>query len=516
MEENKPERGHTSRLLSEQASQALLIGVGFVDRVLATSILFRLWDLRTFEAWAACLALAGFVSLFEFGFNLYFNNRITFETEQGRREKMRRTYFAANGVFAICGLLSAIGMAAAALAAQGLTEAALASIFLTLAASARLAMSATNALYRANRAYARYALVQVGSETVRIGLTVIAVVAGGGLGLAAGFSSLGVVLISVLFVSMDCRRRFYPHTLKIVWDRGVAREALGMSSAYFAQLVPVILWTSLPVLVLTGSRSVSAATGMVASFVLIRTLSNLARTPLQAFGIVFGQECGRRLAIAEHDGARETLNSAARLFAVLSGMASGLLVAGGAQIVSLWTGDGQIFQLELMVAAMAPMTVAASSVLAHNVLVASNAPFHAAAGRWLQVAITGCWYLFGPGDSAAVRMMVALSLGEVFGYAPLAYVAIARLIPGAGVAFQLRIAGMTLICAAGMGVLVHANQYVLGSLPQGGVLALVSSMLIAALLLPFLGLDGKDRARLWNHGVLPVWHWIRRKGRVAG
>jgi hypothetical protein len=517
MRDTGPERSHTSRLLSEQVSQALLIAIGFVDRILATSLLFRLWDLRTFETWAACLALAGFVSLFEFGFNLYFNNRITIETEQGRHEDMRRTYFAANGIFALCGLTSAIGMSGAALVTQGFSEASLASILLCLAGSAKLAMSGTNALYRANRAYDRFALIQLSSEAGRIGLTIFAVLAGGSLALAAGLSSLAVVLVSVIFLAIDSRRRFYPHSLKIVWlDKGIAREAFGTSSAYFAQLVPVILWTSLPVLVLTDHLVGTATAGVIASFVLIRTLSNLARTPLQIFGIVFGQECGRRLALAEYDGALETLQSAARLFATLSGCATGLLVAGGAQIIAIWTGDARVFQPEIMAAAMAPMALAASSVLAHNVLVASNAPFHAAAGRWLQVLITCAWYLLGPGDNAAVRMMVALSLGELFGYAPLAYLAIARLIPGAGVTFQLRIAIITLFCALAMGGLVRLCLSVFVGWPQGGVIALGVAMAVAASAVPFVGLGRRDRDRVWHHAILPVWSRIRRKGQVTG
>ena len=100
---------HLKRLAVEHAGQAVSIAVSLLDRVLLTAVLYRLWGAVQFELWAACVALAGFVSIFELGFNLYFNNRITFETERGQAAAARRTYFISNTIFFICAAVGFLG-----------------------------------------------------------------------------------------------------------------------------------------------------------------------------------------------------------------------------------------------------------------------------------------------------------------------------------------------------------------------------------------------------------------------
>ena len=71
------------RLIAEQASQVLAIAVSFMDRLLLTAIVYRVWGTAVFEQWSFCIATAGLVAMFEFGVNLYLTNRIAMETEKG-------------------------------------------------------------------------------------------------------------------------------------------------------------------------------------------------------------------------------------------------------------------------------------------------------------------------------------------------------------------------------------------------------------------------------------------------
>ena len=507
---------HTRRIFSEQVGQALYIATGFFDKLIVTALIFRVWEVKTFEAWSACLAFAAICSLFEFGFNIYFSNRIMFETEQGRKADLSRTYALGNTVFGLCGLVSFTAMTSAALilapgGARAGSAATIAAILLSAVGSAKLAMNATNALYRANRQYARYTLIQSASEVGRIGLMMVAVLFGGGLVAAAFFSSLAVIAIAVIFVLFDTRRRFYPHGHSFaVPNLAEMGDVMSMSTAYFAQMLPVVLWTSMPVLVL---QKVTLGAGLLASFVLIRTLSNLARSPLQSFGVVFGQECGRRIAVADLPGALMVLKRGTRLFAAVSGLACGVLVAGGGQLIRLWTGNPAMFSAPLMIAAMAPMAFTSASILTHNVLVASNAPYSAAAGRWLQVAVTVGVYLFAPIAPTPLRMMAALAAGEVLGYAPLAYLGLDRLIPGAGVGFHLQSLFMTLFSLALGAVATELSLRLIGDRTS---LQLVASLGLAGLLcgaaVPFAGISLDGRAQLWRHVFLPI---VRRTGLVG-
>src|SRR5260370_40253082 len=132
------------------------------------------------------------------------------------------------------------------------------------------------------------------------------------------------------------RRRFgFPFFFALP-RRGDMGEVLSMSPAYFAQLVPFILLMYLPVLLI---RDLGAQVGLLAGFVILRTLSGLPRTVLQSAGIVIGQECARRLALKDGMSAFVVLSEAMRMFTVLSGLATGVLLGGGHEIVQLWTGD---------------------------------------------------------------------------------------------------------------------------------------------------------------------------------
>ncbi len=474
--------GHLPRLMGEQLGQLIVTAVSFLDRLVLAGLIYRYWGAEKFEIWNGLLAFASFGALFEFGFNLYYNNRITFETEQGRHEAAHATLFEANCIFAITSvggsiLLALIAIFSGVAGADRSSGVVVATIFLSSAACFRLLTTGMNAQYRANRAFSRLSYISAAGEFLRIVATALAVLAGADILLTAGLYFIAQMILPVLTIMWDTKRRFAPQRIGFRLPKGKSlREAMAMSSAYFGQLLPVLLWTSAPILIMQG---MTLPTGIVASFVMVRTLANLARTPLQSFGIVIGQECGRRIAVGDKKGALAALQGGARLFAVLSGLACGVILVGGPAIVSLWTGDRSLFTVELALAAMLPMLVGAVSILAHNILVASNAPYLALVARWLQLAVTLLAYFIAPQLDTGLRMMFALAAGEIFGYLPVAYYALIRLIPGSGVRFHLIALILSLLSAAAAAALCHillqfANQ-------------LVGAQLVAALALAGLG-----------------------------
>ena len=76
-------------------------------------------------------------------------------------------------------------------------------------------------------------------------------------------------------------------------------------------------------------------------FVLVRMLSGFPRALLQQFGIVLGQECGRRLAVDDMNGAVTVVTEGARLYSVLCGVATGLLLGAGFDIALLEAAERQ-------------------------------------------------------------------------------------------------------------------------------------------------------------------------------
>lgn len=446
MSEREVTRSHFSRLLLEQAALAISIAIGFVDRLVVSALLLKLWGVSPFEAWSVCAAWAGLAGLFEFGFNMYFNNTLMIEVERGRMDAAARLYFISNTIF-VTAAVAAVG-AAAVVVSSGRVDAAIgpASFILALGTALRVASNGTSALYRANREYGRHVLIQCAGESLRILAIVVAVALGAGLLGAAVASTAAVAVVLVGFVSFDALRRFAPGRFGFALpDRNELRAIMAMSTAFFAQNVPILLLTALPVLYL---QSLDVKTGMLATFVLIRTMTGLPRTLIQSFTIALGQEGGRRLAINDHAGALVVCRESGRLISVISGAAIGLLLGAGNAFMILWTGSADHYEPSYVVAALLPVALAALSVFAHNFLISSNAPYLAAIGRWMQALVTVAFVIARPTGDAVLDMFLALSLGELLGYIPFAYWALARMIPGTGIAFHLRQIVATLLAGA--------------------------------------------------------------------
>lgn len=501
-------RSHTQRLVLEQLGQMLLVASGFLDRLLLTALLLRSWDISTFEAWSACIALSATVSLFELGFNLYFNNQLMIERERSDDAAFRNTYAVGNSLFAcsaIGGFVLLVGLVLVAepLGSQADWRTLLTAIVLCGANSAKIALCSVYALYRANRDYARFAAIQGVSEIIRVSAVVVAVALDADLFEAAVTSAIATTLVAVAFVVVDTRRRYFPHAYDFrLPHRKDVRGILGTSTLYMAQAVPLMLYTSLPVLVL---QKMALAPGALASFVLVRTLANVVRMPLQSVGIVMGQEAGRRIAVEDRDGARRLMETTGRLFAVVSGLTSGLLLAAGDLLTRFWTGSHELFDGSLMIAAVLPMILTPAAVLSHNILSSYQVPTLPAIGRWVQFGVTLVAYLSISQESLPIRMMAALSLGEIIGYAPIAYWAISRLVAGAGWRFHAGNLSLSLASTAFGAVVTNFSLALVRPFGDVAILAGFASVgLIFGVGILFVGVNREGRRLLIDQMVSPL------------
>jgi O-antigen/teichoic acid export membrane protein len=500
-----------TRLLREQAGQMIGVCVTLLERIVLTGMLYRTWGHGDFEKWSACTALAGFISVFEFGFNLYFNNRITVDTERRNLAAAKRHYDIANTVFLVLSLVGFMVITAApvivpTLAGQTIGEDGLPIVACIAGAAAlRLAACGASSLYRANKQYSRLTIITAASEVMRIAVTVLVVALGGGVISAAVVTLLVTAAMQWAFIFYDTRRRFHPHRIGLGlpnWEESAV--GIAIASGYFAQNVPLTVLAFLPVLVLARHGHMEGA-GALAIFVLMRTLTGLPRAILQALGIVSGQECGRRLAGGDQPGAMLTLKHSGRAFAALSGIATGLLLGAGSEISVLWTGSTDATAFSYLVAGAIPMVLAPLSVLAHNVAASTNEPFFAALGRWAQIIITLGFYWIAPIDDPGLRMLAALAAGEVIGFSPLAYYGMARSIPGARVEFHVHAVAITILATL---VAASATAGVVSWFHPEGTISRVAMLMLAgtacAITFPWLGLDPSGRSLLLARLAIPV------------
>jgi O-antigen/teichoic acid export membrane protein len=492
------------RLILEQVIQVIGVAVSLLDRLVLTGVLLRSWTVTEFEVWSVAGSVAGLLSLSEFGFNLYFSNQLMAEVENNNLPKAARVLAVANAVFLTCSGIALFTGLSALYFGRSLSTApysvwAPTVVMLAAGTALRIAICGQMALYRANRQYARLSLILMLGEVTRVGLTTLVVLLGGGACQAALMTLLVVLFGQVILVVVDSSHRFAPHHYSIrMPNRAEVRFSSGVSMAYFAHNIPVVLLTHAPVVILAYLH---AEVGVIGGFVLVRTFTGLPRAVLQALAIVAGQECSRRLALRDTAGAALTLARAAKAFAVLSGLTAGYLLAGGSILGTLWTASkGDAFRPALLFAGLAPMILAPTSVLTHNVLACTNSPSMAASGRWLQLVIAVVGALVLPIPDLALRTLTAMSLGEIVGFAPPSYYGTAFLVPEADLRFHVRLLMTCLMagiigygCAAG---LLHwlppADSLNTLCLAMGGGAVLCGCFFVA------LGLDRRSRSLVYE------------------
>lgn len=488
---------HLPRLMAEQAGNILLIVASLGDRLLLTSILYRFWNTSLFEQWASWSAAAALVSMFDLGFGLYFANRIAVEMERKNVDTTVRLYKICNFISFLTAMLGFLYAALSVIAmrtncATPFTENSLSLVLLCAVPALRMMTNGPLALYRANRQYARQLTLLALGEIGRVFICMAIALAGGRplyVAFAFFFTSIALQVAYILFDSM---KRFEPHCFSAALPTfDEFRAASTVSFGFLMQIVPIQLLTNASVILLT---QVTTESGVVASFVLTRTLVNFPRSFLQSFGIIMGIECARRCVSGEFEAARLMWGRAARSLAALSGLVGGLILAAGPDLFTSWTGSGTSYNGGYLFVLMLPMVLGVGSALNHNVLAAANSTGLPAAGRCVQLVTSLVLFWGVPISDVGMRMAVALSAGEILGFMPLSIVAMRRLAPRLDVNLEFQALLLSVLSMLVAAVIMWSMAVAIGrgSTAQF-IVAFTVAGIVCGMLFPWLGVDKGSR-----------------------
>lgn len=451
------------KVVARLGREALVSIYGFAvqlaDRILIAALLLRLWGVDDFAAWSLVMAAGGMISFFDFGVNLYFANRVLFLVQQGRRRAARTLLYAGNLLMIAA---SAVGVAAVAIgfgfidpAESGVSmtpDLWLAACLIALSNFFRAAASIQMSVYRAHERYARQSLLGNTYDLLRIIATLSVVLAGGSILAAAAVACILSFVAHAAIVFVDSRRQFPDYPFKVgPMPRRERWRAAELSLGFWIYTAPTNALTYLPIFLLTGAGSAA----LLVQFVLMRTIANFVRTALQPFAVVFGQESARRVALDDIWGLASTYRESTFFLAALGAVQAGLLIALGADLFTIWTGQPDLFSQTMLLLAIGPPLLLPSLTLAQNFMAASNDPWPIAYGRIVQLVALVAGYLWLPIDHAGLRMMAALALAEPIGLGMLLSVRIARTVPGTGVGFHLQM--VTRMSAVLLGTLAAAS-----------------------------------------------------------
>lgn len=440
------------------ATQAFPIAVNFVDRLVLTGLMLRVLGVARFEYWSVALSLAALLSILDFGCLMNFSNMVVKEKELGRIDRSVMVYHQSNMIFFAIGLAAAVSGTVIAIMpglqeAFGLSagkypqQAEAVLIIISLATGIKLATSNMIAVYRANLLFGRGSILTGAADLARIVGTGLGAILGEGL-VGAAIGHLAGTIAGIGLIMLDVHNKAPAYTYALEWPRASEmRGVIGKSLAFAAPLIPISLVNQGPVLLLNGRSSLGS--GVVAIFVLMRTLSNVARTLIIKVTNVLGMETARLSIRGETAVAHRLLDLLGWQLAVVMGCVGGLTLSMGRIFVQLWTGRTDLFDPVILGMMLAPLVLAPSYLLGVAHLQYRNVPMVWTVGTFVHVLVAIPIYFSLGGYSDLIRVTAAIFGGELLGLAFPVAVALAGVPSAATIAREVLRMAVSVAIVAG-------------------------------------------------------------------
>lgn len=491
-----------ARIGREYAAQIVALLVAMADRLFIPAVLIRYLGIAEFSAWSIALATGAFIGVLEFGLTRYYTNRLLYLVERGEISEAQQVYRIATTLLLV---LVVVAVAAISLAfpyfVDGVGDPVVDEILpavvipVTMAAAILQMLALRQALYRAHRHFTTETFIRLAGEAARIAAVTVSAWTGASLLLSAWLWFGATIAFIVIPIGLDTLRRYggyveSPRKPPPGEFGTIARVAPGL----WLQSMFTTLYASLPVL------AIGAITGfpaIITQFVLMRTIANFVRQIQQMFANLFAIELARRAAIGDDAGHAQVFREASRLLGVQSAVSSALLIVLGDWLFGLWTGRTELFDLRLLLLAIAPPLIVPASMLSIEALSYANRPWPAVRARIAQAVLTIVLFFALPIEEVALRMMAALALGEIAGLGLPLMFAVSTLNSQIS---KRTIVGLSVVVAATTGASCAAIYFIdTASLVPAQLrhpVALGAGILIVVFASLFVGLSRARRAQL--------------------
>jgi O-antigen/teichoic acid export membrane protein len=411
------------RIIYGAGAQFFGMAVSFFDRFVVTALLLRYWGVGLFEDWSLLVAAVALFGTFGLGFHNYFGNAYLFDFEQKKHVRLKNTirlsiFFNLSALIVGSLVLIATGLSidlARMLGIVNLDQGTVTIIFLLLGLMILLSAAGASIteLYRAQGQFGRgvfiNALLMLARSSALGGVVILGA---GPLTGALVFLGLTVLFVFVI-VPLDQKRSlpFSKYGIKIP-DKAELTETWHGSKWFFVQTLPALLLLNLPVLLI---GFVKTEAGIVAAFVMSRTIINFARQVLQNFTFVLSQEISRLYARNETERVGEMYMATNRFVCTLTGAMLGCLLALSEPFFALWSGGIVEYHETLMVifALTVGLAAPATAGLAFLFYIQQARPIALARTAQAIISLSLAFILVRP--YGAIGVAFAMLAGEVIG-----------------------------------------------------------------------------------------------------
>lgn len=423
------------RPLLDLGAQAVPVLSQLIERIFLTGLLVQRLGVGQFERWSLINATVTLLTMIDLGTQITFSNRMARAAHRGDTDQAVAIFRQSNSIFAMLGALVAVAAIAIASSAPlqiwlGMNPALTASeqlVALCLGGSVAVKLAMTNAsgVYRANMAFGRGTIISSAGEMLRIFVAIAVLLIFQTMAALAVAIFVTTVITNAVVIPLDLARRFERFAWS--WRRPqslTTHNTFGESLLFASSFLPTIVLTQIPIMMI-GSR---AAQGVLASYVLLRTIANIVRSLSQRVTFILGMELSRLEAQERHDELEASYRKLAALIALAFGIGCALLWAWGGRLLHLWAGSSVTYEPLLLAVMLAPLVIIPGTQLNLPLLTYGHRPGSFAIAVVLQTAGAALLAIFLPVQSIALRLSLALSLAEVLLLAPVIIYATRRMI----------------------------------------------------------------------------------------
>ncbi len=486
------------RPLLDLGSQAVPILSQLIERIFLTALLVQRLGVAQFERWSLISATMTLLTMVDLGTQITFSNRMARASHRGDIEQAVAIFRQSNSIFALLGMVVMASTIAVAMVAPlqiwlGMNppldaDEQLVALCLGGAIAVKLAATNSSGVYRANMAFGWGTVISSGGELLRIGVSIAALMVFRSMTALAVAMLLVTVIANAIVIPIDLARRFP----RFVWgwrrpEALTTHHTFRESILFASGFLPSIVLTQVPILMI-GSR---AARGVLAGYVLLRTIANVVRSMSQRVTFILGMELSRLETQSRHDELQASYRKLATLIATSFGIGCALLWAWGGVLLHLWAGSGVVYDPLLLAIMLSPLVIVPGVQLNLPVLTYGHRPGSFAVAVVVQTIAAALLALFLPIGSIALRLSLALTIAEVVFMAPIITVAARRMIgPAATRAVLPDLLTATWAGAATLAISLFVQRYFAGN---AGLL--VATALTALLAGPLLLLQARHLFR---------------------
>lgn len=347
--------------------QLLSLSTTLIDRVVLTGVLIRHWGTDGFADWTTILAAAGVIVAIELGFQQLVGNQLLRSHVKNRHATFNQIMAWSLFTSLALGLLATAAVLGVAVAidlerAFGLRSEGFAPalILMCIWSAIRVARGPILQAYRGLAEYYNFIWADVRATLIATLVAITAVVLGADAVFVALIYLVTTLIFSVWWSWRDLAQRF-PFLVFSVRrpPRHVAWQTVRSMRWYALFFVLTNVMQAAPILIIAF---IGMPGTLLATFAVQRTLVNFARTTSYGLSSAAGAELSVLKLSGNADAFERGLLALGRLNACLAAFAVVGLLAFNDDIVSLWTGRGDLGSQTILLLLLVPAVVVAPAL----------------------------------------------------------------------------------------------------------------------------------------------------------